>query len=196
MTPRPRHRRLVFALASSCLVLSAILFALGSGIETRPGESASRGAAARPDSEGSEELRAPAASSHHDDGEDLAGRIELAPAIAAERAALKLAARRFLAQFLAYEVGRISASVTRGLQRTATPEFARGLLGTPPRSVAGLGTARPARLTALEVASLPAGAGLAKASVTGTATRDGAIEPFSFRFERTLGGWLASGVGE
>lgn len=111
---------------------------------------------------------------------------------AALRATLGRVADRFLAAFFRYEVGELGARVRQELRATATPGFASELLRTPPRPPPHkLPAALPGRL-AIGVASIEP----PRALISGSASRGGATEQFSFLFEARHGAWLASGPGE
>jgi hypothetical protein len=110
----------------------------------------------------------------------------------AHRAALVVAARRFLSAFFRYEVGETGPSVRSALRANATPAFAAELLRSPVRVPAQ----RPqvAKLGALTVDA--ASISPPRVLVSGTAIRGGLPEGFSFLFESRGGVWLASGAGE
>ncbi len=111
---------------------------------------------------------------------------------AALRAALGGQARRFLAAFFRYEVGDVGPGVRRMLRATATPGFAAELLSSPPRRPArSVPAAVPGRLAIAVASVVPP-----RAVVSGSASRGGEAEQFSFVFEVVDGAWLASGPGE
>jgi len=108
------------------------------------------------------------------------------------RATLDRAARRFLNAFFRYEVGELVPAVRRALRAEATSGFAAKLLGDPPHRPAGNpAAALPGRLE-ISVASIEP----PRALISGSASRGGATEQFSFLFEVRHGVWLASGPGE
>jgi len=108
------------------------------------------------------------------------------------RATLDRAARCFLDAFFRYEVGELDPAVRRALRAEATSGFAAELLGDPPHRPAGNpAAALPGRL-AISVASIEP----PRVLISGSASRGGATEQFSFLFEVRHGVWLASGPGE
>ncbi|MGA8744509.1 MAG: hypothetical protein WB507_01415 [Solirubrobacterales bacterium] len=112
--------------------------------------------------------------------------------VARLRATLHRAAGRFLAAFFHYEVGELGPGVRQQLRTTCSPAFAAELLGDPPRRPSGNpAAAAPGRL-AISVASIEP----PRALISGSASRGGATEQFSFLFEARHGVWLASGPGE
>lgn len=166
----PRH--VLFAFTAVALILSAVLFA----------GSAPRGHQTSP-------LKV--ASGARDPAPPL---LRVLAGAHRREAALRRAASRFLSAFLPYEVGENTPSVAIRLRRTAAPSFARRLLARPPRPPAS-GVLPPlAQLRRLHVAFL-SGVG-ERALISGTARRGGALEEFSFLFERRHGRWLAAGAGE
>ena len=187
---RHRPRPALFALAAAALLGSAMLLGL------REEEPAGREPPARAPA-------LPAGRTHRPDralgwrggprGEDLAPGRRPSPALRAGQRAVAVAARRFLAAFLPYEVGRADAHVRRALRATATEELATTLLAAPPRPAAA-GVPRRAHLLSLQV-TLDAGVA-PRAVVSGRLRRSGETEAFAFLFERHAGGWLAAGVAE
>jgi hypothetical protein len=101
-------------------------------------------------------------------------------------------ARHFLAAFLRYEVGDLSAAVRRGLRSRASHRFSAELLARPPH---GLRASPPsARISRLRVALLSRAPG--RALISGSARRGGRLEQFSFLFEARRGAWRCVGPGE
>ena len=112
---------------------------------------------------------------------------------ARSEAALRRAARPFLAAFLRYETGAGGAAVAAALGASATPAFAARLLTAPPRTT-GPGYRPSARLGAPRITFLSARAD--RALVRASAARPGGAEQLSFLFARRGGRWLASGPGQ
>jgi hypothetical protein len=104
----------------------------------------------------------------------------------------QLEPRPFLRAFLRYEVGELDPGLRRRLRARATPAFARQLFSAPIR-VPSQRTA-PARLGRLNITHLSRMP--PRALVSGTASRAGKPEQFSFLFEAPRGTWLASGPAE
>jgi hypothetical protein len=100
--------------------------------------------------------------------------------------AARVAARRFLAAFLAYEVegGRTERAVIR---EGASASFADELTGRAPPGPPA--SAAPAHLQALRLHLLPGDPGLVL--VSGNAVRPSGPEPLAFLFARRRGRWLA-----
>jgi hypothetical protein len=109
------------------------------------------------------------------------------------RSALTANARRFLAAFLDYEVGKRDPAIARELRATATPVFAAELLGAPARR-SPTGSSATAKLGPLALARVSSDPPLAV--VSATAERPTGPEQLSFVFELTDGRWLASAPGE
>lgn len=109
---------------------------------------------------------------------------------ARSEAALRRAARPFLAAFLRYEAG---AEVAAALRASATSAFAARLLAAPPRPTEP-GYRPPARLGALRITFLSARAD--RALVRASAARAVGAEQLSFVFARRGGRWLAVGPGQ
>jgi hypothetical protein len=108
--------------------------------------------------------------------------------------AARPAVRRFLAVFLAYEIGEGGAAARQEIRRTAAAGFARELLAAPIHR-ASLHRHRGAtRVISLHLHALPGGFDLILA--TGSARRPDGVEPFSFVFVRRDGHWLAVAPGE
>lgn len=107
---------------------------------------------------------------------------------------LRESARRFLAAFARYEVGRLSGDARAALRDTTTAGFAAQLLEAPPSSPPSDGFLGPAHLARLEVRFVSADA--QRALVSGELRRGPTPEEFSFLFVRRAGAWLASGPGQ
>jgi hypothetical protein len=101
--------------------------------------------------------------------------------------------RRFIAAFLAYEVGGGNPATTAAIRAHASPPFARQLLSDPPSPLRRPGPGG-ARITSLHVDPVPGHPHLALAS--GEARRPQGAEPFSFLFEGRAGRWVAVAPGE
>lgn len=110
----------------------------------------------------------------------------------AHRAALVVAARRFLSAFFRYEVGEAGPRVRSALRANATPAFAAELLRSPVRVPAQRPQAAKLGGLTVDAASISP----PRVLVSGTAIRGGLPEGFSFLFESRGGVWLASGAGE
>ncbi|HET7054205.1 MAG TPA: hypothetical protein VFI09_09870 [Solirubrobacterales bacterium] len=172
--PRPPLGRLVLFAALCALLLAAALGFAGG----RPGE-------ATPPA-----VPAPAA------------RVQPLPAAARRierraarlEAALRRAARPFLAGFLRYEAGADGPALAGELRASATPAFAARLLAAPPRSPSPASDPPPARLGAIQVTFLSARAD--RALLRAGAERGGAEEQLSFVFECRGGRWLAAAPGQ
>jgi hypothetical protein len=170
----PERRRLILFLGvCAALAGSALAFALGGN-----------------------ELGAPRAVPTGVGGDGGAsGRVAIAAARSEQRLEreVTVAARRFLAAFLPYEVGELTPSTTRALRRSATSSFAEEMLARPP-TPAPPGMAAAAELGPIAVAfvsALPP-----RAVVSGSVDRGGFTERLSFVFERRGSAWLVSGAGE
>jgi hypothetical protein len=108
------------------------------------------------------------------------------------RIAPRLDPRPFLHAFLRYEVGELDPALRRCIRATSTRAFADQLLSEPVRSPPHqLDPARIEQLTITDLSQRPP-----RALVSGTATRVGKPEQFSFLFEATEGLWFASGPAE
>jgi hypothetical protein len=107
---------------------------------------------------------------------------------------LRESARRFLAAFARYEVGRLSGAVKVALRETTTASFSRQLLEAPPARPPLGGFLGRARLARLDVRFVSADA--QRALVSGDLRRGATPEEFSFLFVRRAGHWLASGPGQ
>jgi hypothetical protein len=172
-----RRRAALFALVCAVLVASALAFAAdGPSVgETGRGHAGGRSLPA---------LQAA----------DLPGPARRAAARTQERAVdLRRSARRFLAAFLAYEVGELDRPVASTLRAGATAPFARRLLAMPPRAPAGK-FPPPARLRRLHISFVSAAAD--RALLSGEAFRGASSEQFSFLFELRQGRWLARAPGQ
>lgn len=167
-------RAILFAIAVSALIASALLLALGRG-------GADRGSPSRPSS-------LPARS-----GLTAAGLAARAGPSNERRASLATA-RAFLPAYLRYEAGEFDSVVARALQASATPEFAAALLGASPRPTGGGRLPAPARLRRFRVRLVPGSPEWGE--LGGTADRDGHTERLSFVLEHRGHRWLVSGVGE
>ena len=107
------------------------------------------------------------------------------------KARLDRAARTFIAAFLRYEVGDLSSSVVRPLNRLTTSAFGRYLLEAPPRQ---LGKRELARIVEVEAAFLDPAAD--RALIRGVARRADGPEELSFVFILRGGRWLAVRAAE
>jgi len=188
--PRQRPRSRLFALAAVALLGSATALALRE--EEPPGARHAARTSALPAAHARLGLRGSGWRERRR-GEDLPPGRSASAALRAGQRAVAAAARRFLAAFLAYEVGRADAPIARALRAASTEEFALTLLAEPPRPAIS-GIPRRAHLLDLQV-GLGAGAA-ARALVRGRLRRGGATEAFAFFFERRASGWLAAGVAE
>ncbi|HEY8082531.1 MAG TPA: hypothetical protein VIE64_03100 [Solirubrobacterales bacterium] len=162
----------LFLAVSALLVLASIAFSRGS-------DPVGTGEVAR------NEQGAPGAS---DSEQELIVRLER------EQIEVERASRRFLDAFLRYEVGEQTPAVRRTLRTTATPEFARQLLASPPRRPPAGSFPPRAALSQVNVTFASSSATLVV--VDGTAMRAGFPEEFGFAFTRTFSGWRASGPAE
>lgn len=167
------RRVVLFVFVSAALLLSALAFARG-GSESSPPSSS------------------PTASSLSTEVPVWARRTQRRAFLLTSQ--LRGSARRFLAAFARYEVGRLSGDVKGALRETTTIAFAAQLLKAPPvsRPLGGfLGKARIARLSVSFVS-----ADAHRALVSGDLRRGAIPEEFSFLFVCRAGVWLASGPGQ
>jgi len=114
------------------------------------------------------------------------------------RAEAEPAARRFLAAFSLYEVGRLDEEVGRELRVTATRVFAEELLAAPPRVPRGVSKLERALLRRLEfVPGEPDASGrrLVSGELVGLVRRDGGEETIAIELRRSGRGWRVSGLG-
>jgi hypothetical protein len=127
--------------------------------------------------------------------EDLGPDQRVDPRLDAERQRIEGKARRFLRAFFAYEVGRSNRTISAELLATTTPEFGRGLVESPPRTLARGRHERPANATGLTAYPLPANGGPPSAEVVGTAERArGGPEPFAFVLVLIGNRWLVDRI--
>lgn len=169
-----RGRLLLFAAASALIVISAFAFHSGRDTPLETGSPAEEASAAyaftpRPST------------------------AALMAELRQRRAEVSSSARRFLAAFFHYEVGKTGTAVRRGLWATSTPAFYRRLMRQPVAPAAA-GYPPRASLERLRVSFISSTA--SRALVSGTANRGGLPEEFSFVFIQGPAGWLASGPGE
>jgi hypothetical protein len=167
------RRMVLFAFVSAALLLSALAFAR-SGSESAP-----------PASE-------PAAPSLSAGVPAWAKRTQLRVSSLASQ--LRESARRFLAAFARYEVGRLSGDVKLALRETTTAGFAAQLLEAPPAAPPSPEFLGGAHIARLDVRFVSADAH--RALVSGDLRRGARPEEFSFLFVRRAGAWLASGPGQ
>lgn len=123
-----------------------------------------------------------------------ASALRLERRAARAEAALRHAARPFLAAFLGYEAGRRGFALTAALRAGATRAFATRLLAAPPRPSSPAGYPGGARLGGLSVSFLSAAPD--RALVRASAERGGLPEQLSFLFARRGGRWVASAPGQ
>jgi len=183
---RRRHpQRILFALAAAALLVSAALPALREHRRAAGLPSSAPSIRAEPRHEGRGARAEPPG------GEDLPVGRRVRPALLAGTRAVEEAARRFLAAFGRYEVGRLDGAVARRLRRSATVELATTLLAAPPRRSAG-SEVRRARVFDIEVT--PSSGAAPRAVARGSLRRGSEVESFAFEFERHGRRWLAAGV--
>jgi hypothetical protein len=119
--------------------------------------------------------------------------------IEAETPAASAVVARFYDAFSGYEIGQLDRAGERAISATATPSFAKQLLGEPPRVPAGAAAPARARLGRLEfvpLASERPTARLQRAELVGISIRAGGRETIAFRLEREAGeGWRVAGIG-
>jgi len=114
------------------------------------------------------------------------------------RAEAEPAARRFLAAFSLYELGRLDEEVGRELRVGATPAFAEELLSAPPRVPPGVSKPERGSLGRLEfVPGEPDASGrrLVSGELVGVVQRGGGEETIAIELRRSGHGWRVSGLG-
>ena len=105
-------------------------------------------------------------------------------------------ARRFLAAFSRYELGRHDRRVASTLEATATPRLARQLLQHRPRTLRAPAASRPARLGFLEFVPGVVSVGrVVSAELVGQVDRGAESDPIAIELRLTQNRWRVTGLG-